>query len=439
VRGRVGASMVAAVGVLAVAHASAGSAGALVQGRHPVRAPPGATLSRLMRSTAARAAPPATRRASLRCVWTHPLTGVFEVQTSAVSAPVFYLTHNFTTYVPTSAPPFATAPTPAWAICRTGFTTPTIGWHARPQTTHGPSELYETTDGGGQWTLVRHLGCGGSSPWAWVRFVNATDGWLASGDIGGNCYVFQRTVDAGRTWVALPLPGTTVRAASFVSPKLGFVAIPGTRVGLLETTDGGTSWRRIKAPVHAAGTPLAALPVVSGRAGVIPMIVMRTSPSELTVGKAAPVTVVFDTSRDGGRSWVPGPKLETDAPLGVTLIGEVGRGEISDGPAVAVASPTTWWVLSLSEAGNIEVQVTNDAGRHWARRAGDGLPRIDMAALRTAQTTTPVPGLRAITDRIALARVMGATGSTSTYLTTDGGSRWGLLTSLPFGATSTSP
>lgn len=106
---------------------------------------------------------PASRgRIGLACAEASPLAGVLEVTTDPTRTPSFFVTHDFSTYarVTTSFPP--TLPTPSWNLCRTDFTTPAVGWGAYSRAGPDPvaGTLYETTDGGGHWRLVRTLGCG---------------------------------------------------------------------------------------------------------------------------------------------------------------------------------------------------------------------------------------------------------------------------------------
>lgn len=418
---------------LVAALATIGASLTAPNARPALSAPPRGSVAVPARSSIATAA--ATQRSvSLLCDSASPLMGAFEVRTGSQGQPSFYVTHNFSSYTPVSVSTSPSLPTPRWALCETPHQTSTVRWTTRLNAEVDGSLLYETTDGGKQWSLVGPLRCGGSSPWAWVKFANATDGWLAAGDIGSNCSEFKRTLDDGRTWQTLPhMPTAMLGSLEFVSPLSGFA--PGeSRRTLAETRDGGLTWHTVKVPIPAAGTPGLSLPVFSGERGVLPMIVSRIPPSELTTDKAVPVAIAFDRTSDGGRRWISGPIQRAVARTGLEGVAHLYVGQVEDGPAVTVASTSTWWVLTLRSSGAIQVRVTVDAGTHWAVREGVGLPRIDIPLyLKYGNGVTPIPGVGALNGRIAIARVFETPGTTATYITTDGGSHWLRLTTLTFG------
>jgi hypothetical protein len=391
-------------------------------------------------STAAPTRPPVLmatprREVLLLCASASPLMGVFEEQTGPQGQSSFYVTHNFSSYAQVSVAVSSDLPTPLFALCETSHQTSTVRWATRLNSASDGSLLYRTTDGGRQWSLVGPFGCGGSSPWSWVQFANAKDGWIAAGDIGSNCYKFERTANDGRTWQKLrSMPTPMLGSIEFVTPRMGFA--PGKSIDeLAETRDGGLTWHTVKVPVPAAGTPGLSLPVVSGQRGVLPMIISRTPPSELTTDRAVPVVVAFDRTSDGGRRWVAGPTLRAVARTGLEGVERLHVGQVEDGPAAAVASPTTWWVLSLRRSGAIEVHATDDAGVHWVDHLAAGLPVIDLPFDRkNGNGVTPIPGVDALNGRIAFARVYSTPGTTAMYMTTDGGSHWLRLTTLGFGS-----
>jgi photosystem II stability/assembly factor-like uncharacterized protein len=158
--------------------------------------------------------------------------------------PAFFVTHNFSTFTDVTTPIPSTVPTPAWNVCKTFLTTSTLGWATKSVPGADPVEgtLYETTDAGRHWHLVRKLGCGGDVPWAWVKFVNPSDGWLAAGAQGSNCGVFQRTQDGGSSWQTIPARDLQ-QPPVLVNPSTAFVIdSEGT---LQETADAGFSWHRV--------------------------------------------------------------------------------------------------------------------------------------------------------------------------------------------------
>jgi len=63
----------------------------------------------------------------------------------------------------------------------------------------------------------------------------------------------------------------------------------------------------------------------------------------------------------------------------------------------------------------------------WTNEAGTGLPTIHVPSLLDHHVNTPIV-LHAITGQIAVVVVQTSPSVWSTYVTTDGGSRWSLLT-----------
>ncbi len=118
-----------------------------------------------------------------------------------------------------------------------------------------------------------------------VSFVSASTGWLLAtpcADQVQTCrtVVMRKTVDAGRTWLAVPAPGATpadifqgIPSASAV----GTILFTGTGEGwafgpaLWQTRDGGASWRKMSVPggpVQDLGVAGDLLLAVTGRCGV---------------------------------------------------------------------------------------------------------------------------------------------------------------------------
>lgn len=416
--------LVALTAAVATTSATHGRAGAASKD-----APATTTRAAHPTSTSTTAPPAARPHLALLCHSTSPLVGIVGARpgTQHPPTPTLYVTHNFSSYAPVSMPNPPTVSSPVvWGSCSTGFMTPTVGWATRSIPGAG-SYLYDTTDGGQDWSIVRALGHGGNSPWAWVEFVNPTDGWLAAGDIGSNGgQLFQRTQDGGRTWETLPA-AYTLGEPVFLSATRGFAS----GIPLRETRNGGETWTTLKVPVPATGTPIVDSPLLSGTRGVLPIFVARTAPSELTQYKQVPVTIAFDTTSNGGRSWRPGPTVRATALTGLDGVHAIAAGAVTGGTAAAAAvSPSNWWLLMLGRTGRIRVEVTADAGSHWTKRAGTGLPVIDVASYLSHAQATPIH-MTALTTHIAFATVETTSG-TVTYMTTDEGTRWSPLTSLTF-------
>ena len=121
--------------------------------------------------------------------------------------------------------------------------------------------------------------------------------------------------------------------------------------------DGGRTWEP-QTPPAAGGPPNQySLPVFSDPDhGVL-----------ATVGGAGDtMTIGFDTTADAGRTWQERAARPTTVEQGQPWPA------FDRFPVVAVASATTWWVLSPTNP--VRVEVTDDAGRHWSSRSAAGLP-----------------------------------------------------------------
>ncbi len=361
-----------------------------------------------------------------------PLMGVVALAANGPGSgtSALYLTHNFVTYDRIALPvPPRTTHRIVTIVSDVTFPTPTMGWAVDVAPASGVY-LFETTDGGHTWRYVKEVHAEANGAFGWVRFVSATVGWVAAGDIGvaGPSTVLH-TEDGGHTWQPLPGEGNTGSARPyFVSSTVGFVhrdVGPGGSTRLLVTTDGGITWRPLVLPVKVAGTVLPGIPKMYGADGVLPLVV-APQPSELTAGERVRLALVFDTTRDGGRAWSAGPSVRATAVTGFSTVWSTA-GWIADGPAVAVASNTDWWVLAAKATGKIAIRVTRDAGSTWTTEAGRGLPTIHVASDLDHQVNTPLV-LQAITDKVAFLVVKTSPQGRSSYVTTDGGARWSLLT-----------
>lgn len=130
----------------------------------------------------------------------------------------------------------------------------------------GPVTVYVTVDGGGTWTP--HQAPSGELPVA-VDFINADDGWLLSADTfnAGFPAGLYATHDGGRAWSTLEgleqgvisVSGTVFDTSTldFVSPTLGWTlgrtsTFTGTGDELLQTADGGRTWRAVTVQVSGA-------------------------------------------------------------------------------------------------------------------------------------------------------------------------------------------
>ncbi len=115
--------------------------------------------------------------------------------------------------------------------------------------------LLATTDGGRTWSESKTPEGGPVIPPAIndLQFVSPTHGWAATGSLeNGEEDALFHTTDGGRTWARQPATGGQfLRAVHFVSATRGFAVgmtvdavteLPGPSK-LLETSDGGASWK----------------------------------------------------------------------------------------------------------------------------------------------------------------------------------------------------
>jgi hypothetical protein len=102
----------------------------------------------------------------------------------------------------------------------------------------GPgTHIYKTTDGADNWNLV-----GTSPPFVPAAFaidpLNHTTIYLADSVSTGNVY---KSIDAGATWQALGLGGSSVSFVA-VSPFTSGLVYANTQKGLFKSIDGGSNW-----------------------------------------------------------------------------------------------------------------------------------------------------------------------------------------------------
>jgi photosystem II stability/assembly factor-like uncharacterized protein len=205
--------------------------------------------------------------------------------------------------------------------------------------------------------------------------------------------VVNRTVDGGRTWNAVTLPGNypgTSQAIVFVDARHGYLFCSATRISsgvstVLRTDDGGATWS------------------VGGTGSWLGSMFAASDASTLWAGavqEAGPVTrPIFDVSRDGGRSW-------EDARL-PGLEGHVGGAQTwLPGPPL-FSDPANGLVTvdSTDGNGNLETRIyrTVDAGRSWSIAADQPVEAsAGVAALDADNWLLPVDnpiGLLASADR----------------------------------------
>jgi photosystem II stability/assembly factor-like uncharacterized protein len=136
--------------------------------------------------------------------------------------------------------------------------------------------VYESTDGGTHWTKAYD----GHIPFLAATRDESTTVLVGIAPFQG----FARSIDGGRTWIAVSQPEAFPTYALAATPDGRVVAL-GVSDGMLRSEDGGSTWATIELPSPAFAITLAD----DGRTTAV-------------VTKATD----FYRSNDGGRSW-PGP------------------------------------------------------------------------------------------------------------------------------------
>jgi photosystem II stability/assembly factor-like uncharacterized protein len=235
------------------------------------------------------------------------------------------------------------------------------------------AELDRTSDGGHTWHWTIPRGCCGA-----VSFLDPEHGWFL-----GPKNVME-TTDGGGTWKAVAREPFAYGVPTFVDAEHG-VAVVG-KGEVYRTSDGGRRWSRVRLPGHASALPNIA---AFGRRLVVPAEVIGPPRTQL---------VVY-VSSDGGASWQARP-----AAGWVPLIGDADAQEFS------AATPTVWYATRWHE-----LAVTRDAGRTWTPvKVADLPPRWTIS---TISFVSPLVGW-GVFQR-------GSVPTASVLMrTTDGGVHW---------------
>lgn len=204
---------------------------------------------------------------------------------------------------------------------------------------------------------------------AWRRVASGDAMGIALAPNGAATYaaghdVLLQSDDGGTTWrsVRTSLPGTDLHGfAAGVAPRNVYAFVAGR--GLFKSVDGGSTWT-----IASSGAPASTMSLAVGRAGG----------SEVLLASAMDGA---QRSRDGGRTW--------------ERIAEIG-------PAMMSAAGDTIYAA----AGNF-VFTSADGGTTWSRRTFTG----GSAALVGAAPSEPGT-VYVVTDRFEI------------YRSTDGGIRW---------------
>lgn len=374
-----------------------------------------------------------------------PLFGVFEdVTSSSQGAPSvdLFSTTDFVHFTNITPPGPPSENGSIGEFTSASFPTPADGWVAESNEDGSDGYLLHTTDGGATWHETRQLWAG-SGGLAKISFLSASDGWLAAGDPGDGTVILSATTDGGITWKTLLGSGAFFTELSddlpsFSSPTVGIgvIASPGFAVSspphlpprlLVGTdevklsTDGGASWSERSVPVADRGVRFFDEPSFFGPRGVLAVTVTPRA-----TGNLGTATVDFDSTVDGGTTWMSSTKLRTTAQPRLDLQGASASGL----PSVSEVALRTWWVLAVAPSGAIRVSRTIDGGRHWTTHTSSSLPRAPVAADAAGGVTAPA-SIQAVNATLAVAMVWTNPGSVpASYITSDGGSHWSHVTNL---------
>jgi photosystem II stability/assembly factor-like uncharacterized protein len=292
------------------------------------------------------------------------------------------------------------------------FVDPNTGWVAACNLGDYRMTNYMTSDGGTTW---RQSTGGGDHCEESIQTLSADVAVVDTPVRCAACQVLAKTSDGGATWQDVfttteggsPGPGRTPvvfadEHDAFSASLIGDLAERnGWPAGYFAVShDGGRTWDR-QAPPAAGGSPAQyALPVFSDPDhGVLGTL----------GGTDENMTVGFDVTSDGGRTW----QQQASRPTAVQPAEKwpvFGRY-----PNIAVASATTWWLLTPTSP--VRVEVTTDAGRQWTSLLAAGLPG-------------PPDYVHAVDDSHAWATVttVGAEAADNykveVYATSDGGKQW---------------
>ena len=229
----------------------------------------------------------------------------------------------------------------AWT--HVGWNTPRISGitydPARPDTLFlaAGNGVLRTHDGGASWRLT--------TDWRITEVQDvALDGRAPDHVYLASAYGVWRTDDGGASWTAangglLPPGRNYTQTIETDRTQAGRVLV-GTEDGVYESTDGARSWRRV------------------GGAGleILDLQQSRTDPDVWIAGAYRNGVLL---SRDGGRTWQPGPDLLAERSVhGVAI-----------DPTDASRLAAVGW--------DTGVVVSEDGGRTWTRR-GETLPTDDF-------------------------------------------------------------
>ena len=187
-----------------------------------------------------------------------------------------------------------------------------------------------------------------------VQFVDDRHGWMSAGLGDGRRDGIERTVNGGRSWRVLPLPGCSCEPAylSFYDVRHGYLIDDTTRTGAPEklfwTNDGGTSWTLLPRPPASGSIWF----------GDRTLGLLLTPAGSNSDGSDHHPPRTYRTT-DGGETWSPTrlrPLPPDVVPRGAT------RRLVRGWESVVFSAPRVGWAI----AGRYhELYRTTDGGRDW--------------------------------------------------------------------------
>jgi photosystem II stability/assembly factor-like uncharacterized protein len=281
-----------------------------------------------------------------------------------------------------------------------------------------PLVIFRTVDGGRSWTptfsdpcetvsLVRAPPCG--SPVS-IDFLTPDHGWALFSKPRSRGTLLE-TNDGGRTWKVVSRTAFS-GALHFVDPNVGWaVSDPSDFIGeqpstpggtLYRTADGGRTWALVAAP---SGEAIGSLPLAVGAPQILGRDELVVARIVLKPGPTHPRSIVVYSSHDGSVTWAA-----HDAPSVIPV-----RFTDSGNYRFSAATASDWTLLVGSR-----LYATHDAGLHWATLTPTKGRLVDVAF------TTPSRGwlIAAAAPQPCPDAPGNGCASNVLYRTTDGGRTW---------------
>jgi hypothetical protein len=309
------------------------------------------------------------------------------------------------------------------------FVSPTVGWVEARNGGSTNTVLEHTTDGGQTWTVEPGGSTGSNFGTELIGFQSATDGWRQQIATGSNkMYVLQHTRDAGASWSNITHKernGCALTPMVFSSNSIGFEAAPLSGPSASDNTitpfvwrtvDGGTTWSKftpVAAPASVnQGRLLYGAPTFNGADGSMPVVIVLPHSTK--------EKIEFLTSRDFGETWTPAGNTVLKGTLTFSP-SDNGCVEASTigGPLVSVGVANgTWWILRPGSKGSSAL----------VRVAKGSLDETVVTATKGLPSTMHGATLQPANASHALITIGNPNQPSALYETSDGGSKWTLVT-----------